>query len=150
MDIQVDGAMADHQPQALGRGEASKGQGLLGDGAGSWGLRGSGGGGSHRGCWHGWGQAAEVHTHHGRQPVAPGPVPVLLGSPACKGGLAQGHHGLSPQAAVGAAAPPPVYRDADGREGGENGGAPGLGPGPAALPGAHLMLELGQPLQPEG
>lgn len=92
VDIQVNGAMADHQPQALGWGEGGEGKGLLGDRDGTWGPRG-GRVGSGRQGWH---HTAQIHTDHRRQPVAPGPVPVLLGGPAGAGGLNQGHPGLRP------------------------------------------------------
>lgn len=48
VDIQVNRAMADHQPQALGWGEGCKGEGLLGDRDGTWGPSGDrGGSGGH-------------------------------------------------------------------------------------------------------
>src|SRR3712207_7825040 len=42
-----------------------------------------------------------VHARHIRQPVAPGPVPVLLGGPTGTGDLAQGHQGFRPEATTG-------------------------------------------------
>lgn len=144
VDIQVNGAMADHQTQALGWGERGEGQGLLGDRGGAGGLS-RGGAGSGR---QGWQHAAQTHTDHRRQPVAPGPVPVQLGGPAGAGGLTQGHLDLRPQAAVGAAASPPVQGDAGNSENRRWRGSPGLQA--AAPPGTHTELGLGQPVEPEG
>ena len=138
--------MADHQPQALGWGEGREGEGLLGDGDGAW-VPGRGEGGDGSGRW-GWDHAAQVHTQHIRQPITPGPAPVLLGSPAGAGGLVQGHCHLGLQATVGAAASPLVQGDASSTEKGEHGGPPGLGA--TASPGTHPELGLRQPLEPEG
>lgn len=136
--------MADHQPQALGWGEGGEGKGLLGDSDGAWGP-GRGRVGSGR---QGWRHAAQIHTDHRRQPVAPGPVPVLLGGPAGTGGLTQGHPGLRPQAAVGAAASPLVQGDSGSSENRRRRGSPGLQA--SAPPGTHPELGLRQPLEPEG
>lgn len=142
VDVQVNGAMADHQPQALGWGEGGKGQGLLGDGGRAWGP-GRGGGGR-------WGRSdpAQVHTHHIRQPIAPGPVPVLLRGPVGTGGWAQGHQGLCTQAAAGATAAPLVQGDAGSAQNGGRWGPPLLRA--SAPPGAHSEWGLRQPLEPEG
>lgn len=140
--------MADHQPQALGWGEGSEGKGLLGDGAGAGaGAWGPDRGGDSSGRW-GRGHAAQVHARHIRQPVAPGPVPVLLGGPTGTGALAQGHQGFRPEATAGAAASPPVQGDTGSAENRGCQGPPGLGA--SAPPGAHSELWLRQPLEPEG
>lgn len=145
VDIEVNGAVADHQPQALGWGEGCKGKGLLGDGNGAWGPGGDRSG-SGSGRW-GWGHTAEVHTYHVRQPIAPGPMPVLLGGPAGLGGRAQGHHGLCLQAAVWATASPPVQGDTGSTENRVHGDQPGLGS--TAPPGTYSELGLQQPWEPE-
>lgn len=134
--------MADHQPQALGWGEGGKGKGLLGDGGRAWGP------GRGRGSRWGRGHPAQVHTHHIRQPIAPGPVPVLLRGPVGTGGWAQSHQGLCTEAAAGATASPLVQGDAGSTENGGRWGPPGLGA--SAPPGAHPELGLRQPLEPEG
>lgn len=134
--------MADHQPQALGWGKGGKGEGLLGDGGRAWGP---GRGGGSR-----WARShpAQVHTHHVRQPVAPGPVPVLLRGPVGTGGWAQGHQGLCSQAAVGTTATPLVQGDAGSAENGGRWGPPLLRA--SAPPGPHSEWGLRQPLEPEG
>lgn len=148
VDIQVNGAMADHQPQALGWGEGCKGEGLLGDRDGTWGPSGDrGGSGGGSGRW-GGGHTAQVHTHHMRQPIVPGPVPVLLGGPAGTRGWAQGHPGLCLQAAVGATASPPVQGDAGSAESWWRRGPAELGASSSA--GAYAELGLWQPLEPKG
>lgn len=148
VDIQVNRAMADHQPQALGWGEGCKGEGLLGDRDGTWGPSGDrGGSGGGSGRW-GGGHTAQVHTHHMRQPIVPGPVPVLLGGPAGTRGWAQGHPGLCLQAAVGATASPPVQGDAGSAESWWCRGPAELGASSSA--GAYAELGLWQPLEPKG
>lgn len=144
VDVQVNGAMADHQPQTLGWAEGGKGEGLLREGGGAWGPNRGGNRGGRQGCSH----AAQIHAHHVRQPITPGPVPVLLRGPVGSGGWAQGHQGFCAQAAARATASPLVQGDAGCTEDRERRGPPGLGA--SAPPGARPELGLRQPLEPEG